>query len=133
VPGFAGTAACNTCARADLTTISEHVAVNQSAFREANERIHQKAAQFAAIDRLPFICECPRRDCTEITRLSLEEYEMIRSDGRRFLVVPGHEACEVSGEVVAFVVERRPMFSILEKVGEAGQVARELDPRGDDG
>jgi len=116
---------------ADLTTIAEHVAVNQSAFREANERIEQKAAQFAEVDLLPFICECARRDCTEITRLSLEEYEMIRSDGRRFFVVPGHETCEVSGEVVATVVDRRPMFSILEKVGEAGHVARELDPRRD--
>ena len=55
---------------------------------------------------------------------------MIRGDGSRFLAAPGHETCVVEGETVAKVVDRRPLFSVLEKVGEAGQVARELDPRG---
>ena len=111
-------------------TISQRVARNQSTFREANERIEQTAAQFVDVDPVPFICECPQRDCTELVRVSLAEYEVVRGDGRRFLVVTGHETCEVEGETIAQVVDRRPLFSVLEKVGEAGRVARELDPRG---
>jgi hypothetical protein len=109
-------------------TIPERVARNQSTFRDANERI-ERAAEQVDIDRVPFICECLQRDCTQLTRLSLEEYEMIRSDGRRFLVAPGHEICEVDGKAVARVIERSPLFSVLEKVDEAGRVARDLDPR----
>jgi hypothetical protein len=116
--------------RGPAETMAERVARNQSTFREANERIERAAGQLVAdVDPLPFICECAREDCTELTALSPQEYEAIRSDGRRFLVARGHETCEVNGETVAKVVERRPLFSVLEKVGEAGEFARELDPR----
>lgn len=111
-------------------TISERVARNQSTFRDANERIERTAARFIEVEQVPFICECPRRDCTEVIRLSLAEYELIRGDGRRFFAASGHETCVVEGEMVAKVVDRGPLFSVLEKVGEAGHVARELDPRG---
>jgi hypothetical protein len=110
-------------------TISERVARDQSTFREANEQIERSVTRFVEIDPMPFICECPRRDCIGFGRLLLEEYEMIRHDGRRFLVLPGHEICEVGGKAVARVVERGPLFSVMEDVGEAARVARQLDPR----
>ena len=70
-----------------------------------------------------------RRDCRAFGRLLLEDYERIRRDGRRFPVLAGHEICEVRGEVVAKVVARGPLFSVMEDVDEAARVARQLDPR----
>jgi hypothetical protein len=113
------------------TTIAERVARNQATFRDANERIEQAADGMVDLaDPLPFICECARRNCTELTRLTREEYEGVRKDARQFFVARGHEICEVDGVVVATMVDRRERYTVLRKVGEAGQVAEDLDPRG---
>jgi hypothetical protein len=50
--------------------------------------------------------------------------------GEWFLVVPGHELCIVDGETVARIEARRAGHSIMEKLAEAGELARALDPRG---
>jgi hypothetical protein len=111
-------------------TIALRIAGNQHAFREANERIEETAGGLLHdIELLPFICECPDRDCVEIARLKRHEYECVRAKGNRFFVVPGHEVVEVEGETVARVGQRFDRFSIMEKVGEAGERAKELDPR----
>jgi hypothetical protein len=31
---------------------------------------------------VPFICDCPREGCTKVARLSLVEYETVRSQRR---------------------------------------------------
>jgi hypothetical protein len=110
---------------------AERVARNQSAFRGANENMA------AAADRLldegamaPFLCECPDRSCTAIARVSLADYERVRLRGDLFLVVPGHEVCVVDGVEVARVAQRHDAYSVMEKIGEAGEVARAEDPRG---
>jgi hypothetical protein len=63
-------------------------------------------------------------------RLRRPEYEYIRRRGDRFLVAPGQEITEVEGETVARLGQRLDRFSIMEKVGKAGERSRELDPRG---
>jgi hypothetical protein len=109
---------------------ASRVAVNQSRFREANEAIEERAKElFSAGDRLPFLCECPLPDCRAVVTLTLEEYESVRTFGNRFLVVPLHEIQVYEGEEIARVAERHDRFSIVEKVGRAGEVAIELDPR----
>lgn len=113
----------------DLT--ADRVARNQSTFRAANERIERSAEELApTADRLPFICECPDARCRSVALLSLVDYEMVRSRGDWFLAAPGHEVCVVDGEHIAKIVERREMFSLLEKIGRAGERAEQLDPRG---
>ena len=109
--------------------IAERVAQNQATFRDANERIEAAAKGMTHLERVPFICECPHQDCTELTHLTLDEYEAVRAGERRFLVVPGHEVCEAEGVTVATIVDRKARFSVLEKVGVSGEVAAELDPR----
>jgi hypothetical protein len=112
---------------------AQRVAHNQATFRDANERIEQAALDVAGdAPMIPFICECPRVTCSELARLSLVEYETVRSRGVWFLVVPGHEVCEVDGVEVAQVVRKHERFSMMEKVGEAGEVAEATDPRSDD-
>ena len=110
---------------------AERVGRNQSTFRDANEKIEIRATELfgeSAVS-VPFICECPDPTCTAVTTLSLVEYEMVRSRGEWFLAVPGHEVCVVDGEQVAKVERRCETFSLMEKIGSAREVARELDPR----
>jgi hypothetical protein len=111
-------------------TVAERVAHNEHAFREANERIEATADNIPlASEPIPFICECPVPSCTEIARLTREEYERVRDQGNTFLVAPGHEVIVVEGVTIARLVEKFERFSFMEKVGEAGEVAEQLDPR----
>jgi hypothetical protein len=74
--------------------------------------------------------KCPNRDCTQITKLERSEYEAVRQGARTFLVAPGHEVVEVDGVPIARIVEQSERFSTMEKIGEAGAIVEELDPRG---
>jgi hypothetical protein len=114
-------------------TTSERIAANESAFRDANERIEEAADLMADLDAIPLICECARTTCTEIARLTRAEYEHVRRRGDTFWVVPGHEATEAGGVEVARVAERHERFVVMQKVGEAGAVAVRLDPRAERG
>ena len=109
---------------------AERVARNQSTFRAANERIERRAEELTVDrDAIPFICECPEPTCRAIAKLSLVEYETIRSRGDYFFAAPGHEVCVVDGQEVAKIAKRYEHFSVMEKVGTAGEFAQELDPR----
>jgi hypothetical protein len=48
----------------------------------------------------------------------------VRNNPQRFLVLPGHE----DGDI-AHVVERHSSYLVVEKEGEAGEIAREQDAR----
>jgi hypothetical protein len=102
--------------RSDVT--AERVARNQSTFRDASERIRAATAQFDDLERVPFLCECPERDCTTVIRLSPAEYEAVRQQSDQFFVAPGHEVTSVDGIEPARIVERRTHLSLLEKIGE---------------
>jgi hypothetical protein len=109
----------------DLT--AKRVAENQATFRAANEDIEAAARTMAPdLPRIPFICECADTTCTRILRVRRDEYDAVRSDPTHFLVVPGHEVCNVDGVEVAHVLAREPGYSIMEKIGTAGEIARRL-------
>ena len=59
-----------------------------------------------------------------LLELSLPTYERVRQNPRRFLLAPGHEVPEVE-----VVVERAEAYVVVEKRGEAGDLAERLDPR----
>ena len=51
----------------DVQTISDRVAENQDAFRRANEQIEAAADSIGGdLERLPFICECPKRRASRL-------------------------------------------------------------------
>ena len=104
------------------------IALNQSTFRSANERI-ERAAQnhhFEASQRVPFICECADPSCRELVMLSLADYEAVRAFPQRFFLVAGHEDPEETHERI---VEAEQGYVVAEKIGTAGVEAERLDPR----
>lgn len=111
--------------------LHDRVARNQSHFREINERIEPSNAAHSWSDP-PFpdwICECARADCSDPVRLTVAEYESVRSTPSRFLVAPSDE--HVLPELEQ-VVDRNERYWVVEKRGLAGDVSEELDPRIDD-
>ncbi len=100
----------------------ERKAKNESVFREVNDRIEDVAAEFGVDGEASFVCECSDADCTDMVSMSLSEYNEVRSTGRRFATLPGHEDPSVER-----VVARTDRFSVVEKIGAAGVVADELD------
>jgi hypothetical protein len=104
---------------------AERVARNDATFREANERIEETARELQ-IDRVPFICECAEESCAAVIQLELREYEAIRANPTHFLNVPGHEA---SAGPYGRVVEEHDGYVVVEKLGVAAEIVRELDER----
>ena len=102
---------------------AKQVARNESLFREVNEQVEEIAETMFKSSHAGFFCECGDADCVALLELSVEEYEEIRSDPRRFVVQRGHELPGFER-----VVERESHF-IVQKVGDAGEVAERLDPR----
>lgn len=111
-----------------LTTGNEEKrAENEATFRDANERI--RAAQIALdppLDRVPYLCECDDLACREPIRLTAPEYERVRDDGATFAIARGHSS---QGDVI----EEHDAYVVVQKHGTGGDVARDLDPRGEDG
>ena len=108
-----------------MTTHAERQGRNESLFREVNERIAELNQTFQIEGRSEFLCECSREECREPVSISLDEYEAVRGDSRRFFVLPGHE-----DESVERVIERSDRYVVVEKVGDAAEEAVDLDPRG---
>jgi len=99
------------------------IAKTESLFRDVNERLAESAP--AEAKETSFVCECGDPECTERVEAPHEEYEDVRADGTRFLLVPGHE-----DERVEKVVERRRRYNVVRKVNDVVAAwARKLDPR----
>jgi hypothetical protein len=112
--------------------MQDRIARNQSLFREINERIAPSNAAHHWVDP-PFadwVCECALNDCSVPVRLTVAEYEDVRSDPARFLVAPSDEHVIPDVEVL---VKRHERYWVVEKVGVAGDVSEDLDPRADEG
>ena len=90
--------------------------------RQVNEAIEPRGgAEKSAV----FVCECGHLGCSETVELSIAEYEAVRTDFDRFLIVPGHEI-----EGVDEVVERRDgYFVVIKREPEAREMAQASDER----
>jgi hypothetical protein len=107
---------------------SERVGKNEALFREVNERIRDVSGELVVFERdaqLQFVCECSEEGCNEPVVLTLPEYEGVRADSAHFIVAPGH-VWEPKDE---HVVKETESYVVVEKKGDAGEVAEEEDPR----
>jgi hypothetical protein len=102
----------------------ERAAANEARFREANEQIQEKVLELGTREQpAPYLCECDDGGCTAVVLLTSAEYEDVRSESRRFVVVSGHQTPDER------VVAEHGAFTVIEKTGEEGRLAEELDPR----
>jgi predicted ThiF/HesA family dinucleotide-utilizing enzyme len=96
--------------------------MNEATFRRINEGM--EAGQDPS-GLLTFVCECGRLGCNRLIQLSRAEYEVLRSNPRRFAVLDGHEIPEVE-----HVVERTDRYVVVEKAGDPeAEVVEHTDPR----
>jgi hypothetical protein len=113
----------------------ERKARNEALMREVNERIAEvdKAAEEASFapehNLFEFICECggdgnSQSGCEEHIRMTIQEYEDVRSQDDRFAVYPGHEK-----EALEWVVMRKDRFVLVDKGPNAEPFVAD-DPRG---
>lgn len=102
----------------------ERAALNQSLFREVNERIRELAVHSGELRPDTYICECLSTECAEPVDLSHDQYERLRERGRRFFVLPGHE-----DPAVEDVVEATEGYLVVEMTGVCGEVAESMNPR----
>lgn len=111
---------------------AERVARNDARFRESNEKLlaASEALDFGENELLPFLCECADAECTTVLQLTTREYERVRANPIRFINAHGHEANADGWERVIDELDR---YTIVEKVGAAGELAAELDPRSKEG
>lgn len=101
---------------------ADRVAWNESAFREVNERMRELAVELERTAE--FVCECASVSCAEHLAVPVEEYDRARRNGKRFVVVAGHEQPDFEQ-----VVEMRGGWVVVEKTGRAGTIASLHDPR----
>ncbi len=100
-------------------------ALNQSLFRDVNERVEDVAQSFGSTVT-DFACECDAETCLEHVSLTLDEYESVRANPTHFFIKPGH-----INQAVEHVVAGAPgLYDVVQKLGHAGFVATEEDSRG---
>jgi hypothetical protein len=97
---------------------------NEAIFRALNERLRELGESFSLVaEHAEFVCECGDVGCTERIPLTLEVYEAVRADARRFVIVPGHEIADVER-----VLERHEHYAVIEKLpGMPTQIAKQTD------
>ena len=107
---------------------AERVARNEARFRESNEQLLAAAKElgFGPDELTPYLCECTDVACTTVVRLTKHDYEAVRTNSRRFINAPGHER---NAHGWARVVEEFDHYSVVEKIGRAGDIAAQLDTR----
>jgi hypothetical protein len=89
----------------------ERLVENQNRFRRANQRLHERVVAMAHDDRtIPFICECADESCMEPVHVTSREYQNVREEQGRFLIINGHPT--VDGEEI---VEDRGDYAVVEK------------------
>jgi len=106
---------------------AERKALNEGRFRDANEQIEEKAVEIVGVEDgrlVPFLCECPRLECTQVALLTLKEYEEVRATGKQGLAVLGHE-----DPTLEKVLKRTERFVLTEKFGRAGEIHQQNDNR----
>jgi hypothetical protein len=112
----------------DPTTLRMvRAAQNQALCREVNERIEALSTAFGVqLSTRDFICECAVTECTATIRMTVSEYEEVRQDATRFVVLPS-EAHVVPD--VEEVISKGDRYWTVRKVGAGAEIAARLNPR----
>ena len=92
---------------------------NQSLFRSINEKMRQLNEATASLTgTFAIACECADTTCLAMIEIAPDDYLAVRSEPRRFAVLPGH----VYPEIETVVCEAEA-YVVVEKEETAGEVA----------
>ena len=101
------------------------IAKNEAICREINEGIEAAMASRTLEGHARMVCECGNRDCELLIAITVSEYEDVRQNARRFVVVKDHVIPDVER-----VVAETERFNVVEKrEGTSAEVAEATDPR----
>ena len=105
----------------------ERLARNEVLSREINEQLEFGSAASSGPHRfLRMVCECGNSACDMPIRITVLEYERVRSDPVRFAVVREHVIADIE-----VVVEENDRFVVVAKrPGAPAETAIEEGPRG---
>jgi hypothetical protein len=105
------------------------IATNEGLLREVNDRVEEVSQEFSSGEAEPdkgeadFLCECGRDNCIETVRMTVREYEEVRSEETLFVVFPGHEDASVEE-----VVQRFERYTVVRKHPDEAAIAEATDP-----
>ena len=103
----------------------ERIALNESAFRELNERLEANVHRGGTEPEFAgFLCECGDGECDTTVRMALPDYEKVRADSMLFFVVPGHEASDTED-----IVEDGDGYLVVRKHEDVADIVDSTDPR----
>jgi hypothetical protein len=100
------------------------LAENEIRFRERNEETARRTPRDEPHAVVELVCECSDSSCTRSLTMPLAEYEWLRQDPLRFVLLPGHEAPAVED-----AVERHKTYVIVEKHEATHHQVEAADPR----
>jgi hypothetical protein len=107
-----------------VTDRDERLALNEAANRAINE-VREPPDPPSAGATFKAVCECAEPICDRTFEVTVAEYEAVRNDPRRFMVVPEHVMPDIED-----VVERMDGFVIvLKHEGTVAEIAIDQDPR----
>jgi 5-bromo-4-chloroindolyl phosphate hydrolysis protein len=108
-----------------MSNREERVALNEAAARDINEKIEDAQAEGLKDRFLRIVCECGDAHCERVIAITQGEYEAVRSDPRRFVIIEEHVLAEVE-----VIVDKTDRFVVVEKRdGAPAEVAEAEDPR----
>jgi 5-bromo-4-chloroindolyl phosphate hydrolysis protein len=108
-----------------MASREERMALNEAAARDINEEIEQAHQGEPAGRRISITCECALKSCDRRIDITMAEYQRVRSDPRRFAIVPEH----FIGDIEAIVEENDRFAVVAKRQGTPADVAIEQDPR----
>jgi hypothetical protein len=110
---------------ADVSDREERLALNEAANRAINE-VREPDGAGSGHETFTAVCECAEPVCDRTFEVTVDEYERVRDDPRRFMVVEEHVQPDIED-----VVERRDAYVVVLKgEGAAAEIAIQEDPRG---
>ncbi len=127
------------CYTNDMTvsTADRHKADNEAIFRERNERmrrgvdkanaiaveLEEKELEMDTSVPMQFYCECADENCQKRIKLSLDDYNAIHSDARRFTILPRHHVPEIEN-----VTAKKRGYWVVTKHEKPPEISDELQP-----